>query len=107
MNNMRYQIKDLKPDSSHVEIAVKLIQQFKPRQAQGHIIVTFIAGDPTGRIAISFWDDDVEGVKKGDYIEIQNGYIRVFRNQMELNIGNIFCDIRGSLLIKKQLQLLG
>ena len=84
---MRYQIKDLKPDSSQVDIAVKLIAQFNPRQARGHIIVTFMTADPTGRIAIPFWDRDAEEVKAGDYIEIQNGYIRVFRDQMELNIG--------------------
>jgi len=84
---MRYQIKDLKPDSSQVDIAVKLIQHFKPCEAQGHLIVTFMAVDPTGRIAIPFWDRDAEVVKIGDYIEIQKGYIRVFRDKMELNIG--------------------
>ena len=84
---MRHQIKDLKPDSSQVDIVVKLIAQFNPRQAQGHFIVTFMAADPTGRIAILFWDRDAEVVKIGDYIEIQNGYIRVFQDQMELNIG--------------------
>jgi len=83
---MRYQIKDLKPDSSQVDIVVKLIAQFNPRQARGHTIVAFMTADPTGRITIPFWDRDAELVKEGDYIEIQNGYIRVFRDQMELNI---------------------
>jgi ssDNA-binding replication factor A large subunit len=86
-DNMRYQVKNLKPDSSHVDIVVKLVAQFKPRLARGHIIVTIMAADPTGRIAVPFWDQDTKVVKVGDYIEIHNGYIGVFRDQIELNIG--------------------
>ncbi len=84
---MKYQIKDLKPDSSHVDIVVELVAQFKPRLARGHVIVIFMATEPTGRIAVPFWDQDTEVVKIGDYIEIHNGFIGVFRDQMELNIG--------------------
>ncbi len=84
---MRYQIKDLTPDSTRVDIVVKLIRQFQPRQAKGHVVISFLAADPTGQVPLPFWDRDAEVVKVGDYIQITQGYVAVFRDQLELRIG--------------------
>ncbi|MFX1293369.1 MAG: hypothetical protein ACFFD2_00725 [Promethearchaeota archaeon] len=81
------QIKDLTPNSKNINIVVKLVAKTEPHYAKGHKIVTFTASDPTGQIPIPFWNNDIEQVKVGDYIEIQNGYISIFRDEIQLNIG--------------------
>ena len=84
---MLYQIKDLTTESKKVNIVVKLIAKAEPRYAKGFKIVTFTGSDPTGTIPIPFWNNDADAVKVGDFIEIENGYISVFRETLQLNIG--------------------
>ncbi len=84
---MLCQINDLTPNSKRITIVVKLISQAEPRYAKGHKVVQFIGSDPTGQIPIPFWNNDCDAVKVGDCIEIQNGYISVYQEQMILNVG--------------------
>ncbi len=81
------QIKDLTPKSKRVEITLKLIARNEPRYAKGFKITTFIAADATGQISIPFWNNEADLVKVGDFITIQNGYISVFREKLQLNVG--------------------
>ncbi|NVM30026.1 MAG: hypothetical protein HWN65_14380 [Candidatus Helarchaeota archaeon] len=82
-----YQIKDLGEGSKSVNIIVKLTARAEPRYAKGYKITTFTAGDPTGTIAIPFWNDDGNAVQVGDFIEISSGYVTSFRDQLQLNVG--------------------
>ena len=85
--NRWYKIGDLTSKSKRINIIVKLVAKSEPRYAKGYKIVTFTGSDPTGKIAIPLWNEDSEKVKVGDVIEIQNGYVSVFRGQMQLNVG--------------------
>lgn len=84
---MMYQIQDLEEGSKSVNILVKLTAKAEPRYAKGFKITTFTASDPTGAIAIPFWNDDGSAVQVGDHIEISNGYVTSFRDQLQLNVG--------------------
>ena len=84
---MQFQIKDLTQDSKKIDILVKLASRSEPRYAKGYKIVTFLASDPTGVIPIPFWNDESDQVKVGDFLQIQNGYVTTFRDQLQLNIG--------------------
>ena len=84
---MLYQVKDLYKDTKRVDIVLKLISRLEPRYAKGHKITTFIGSDATGSIPIPFWNDDGNTVQVGDFLEIQNGYISEFREQVQLNVG--------------------
>lgn len=70
-----------------VDIVVKLIDKEDPRYPKGFKVVTFTAGDPTGTILIPFWNNDINTVKIGDVIEIENGYITEFNKKLQLNVG--------------------
>jgi replication factor A1 len=43
--------------------------------------------DESGSIKLSLWDDQIEMVKQGDKISIENGYTQAFRGDNSLNIG--------------------
>ena len=43
--------------------------------------------DDTGSIILSLWNEDIEKVKEGDRIRIENGYVTVFRGEKRLNVG--------------------
>ena len=46
-----------------------------------------IVSDETGSIKLSLWDDQINTVKQGDKVSIENGYTQEFRGQNSLNIG--------------------
>jgi replication factor A1 len=43
--------------------------------------------DDSGSIKLSLWDDQIEMVKEGDMVVIENGYTQAFRGENSLNIG--------------------
>jgi replication factor A1 len=43
--------------------------------------------DETGSIKLSLWDDQINLVKDGDTVSIENGYTQAFRGENSLNIG--------------------
>ena len=46
-----------------------------------------VISDETGSIKLSLWDDQINIVKRGDRISIENGYTQAFRGENNLNIG--------------------
>lgn len=43
--------------------------------------------DSTGSITLSLWNEDIDRVKIGDTVQVQNGYIKSFNGQLQLNAG--------------------
>ncbi len=43
--------------------------------------------DDSGSIVCSLWEDQIDMVKEGDTISIENGYVSSFRGEDRLNIG--------------------
>jgi len=43
--------------------------------------------DDSGEVKLSLWDDQIDQVKVGSKISIENGYTNSFRGEMRLNVG--------------------
>ena len=41
--------------------------------------------DDSGRIKFTIWGDDIQKVKNGDQVTIENGYTTTFRGEVQLN----------------------
>jgi replication factor A1 len=50
-------------------------------------VATAQVGDETGTIKMSLWNDDIDKVDEGTIIEVENGFIKTFRGEMELSAG--------------------
>jgi replication factor A1 len=46
-----------------------------------------MAKDETGTIRLSIWGNDADIVKEGDRIRITNGYVKQFKDELELSSG--------------------
>jgi len=86
-------VKDLTPTSRGINIIVKVLEVkdvrtvFSRRDNREHRVAEVLVGDETGVVLMSLWDENIERVQEGDVIEIGNGYVSLFRNEMRLNIG--------------------
>ena len=43
--------------------------------------------DDTGTIKLTLWDDQIEQVKVGSKVKVENGYTNSFRGEVRLNVG--------------------
>ncbi|MFQ6081497.1 MAG: single-stranded DNA-binding protein, partial [Candidatus Bathyarchaeia archaeon] len=57
------------------------------RDGSTHQVAEALVGDETGCILLNLWDEDIGRFEVGDVIQIRNGYVRLFRGSMRLNIG--------------------
>lgn len=44
-------------------------------------------GDDSGRIYLTLWNSSIESIEEGDIAEVKNGFIKVVRNELRLNVG--------------------
>lgn len=53
-----------------------------------------ILEDDTGKIALNLWRGQIDLVKEGDVIRVENGFVRTYQDQFELNVGS-----RGRIIV--------
>jgi replication factor A1 len=87
------QVGNLNPGSRSLNLTVKVISKnpvrevVSRRDGSTHRVTEALVGDETGSVLLTLWDDSIESVSEGDVVDINNGYIRLFRGSMRLNIG--------------------
>ncbi|MFQ6064389.1 MAG: hypothetical protein ACE5L6_02835 [Candidatus Bathyarchaeia archaeon] len=84
---------NLKTYSRRVNVKVKVLNKTEPREVTSRRsgstfnVAEALVGDETGCVLLDLWDDDIEKFETGDVISIKNGYVKLFRGSMRLNIG--------------------
>lgn len=84
---------NLTPRSRAVNIIAKTISKGEVREVasrrdgQTHRVCDLLIGDETGCVYLTLWDDDVEKVEEEDTVNIKNGYVKLFKGSIRLNVG--------------------
>ena len=47
-----------------------------------------ILEDDTEKIALNLWRAQIDLVQEGDVVRIENGFVRTYKGQLELNVGS-------------------
>jgi len=87
------EIANLNPSSRRVDVTVKILSKNPVREVVSrndgatHRVTEALAGDQTGVILLTLWDEDIEKTEEGNVYEVKNGYVNLFRGSMRLNIG--------------------
>lgn len=86
-------VENLKTYSRRVNVKVKVLSKTESREVTSKRsgstfnVAEALVGDETGCVLLDLWDDDIEKFDEGDIISIRNGYVKLFRGSMRLNIG--------------------
>ena len=84
-------ISDIRFDSRNVNIVGKVVKKEEPRTVTTRFGATVVANamleDETGSVILVLWGDEIDKVNEGDSVKIENGYIREFNGQLQLNVG--------------------
>ena len=57
-------------------------------------VATAVLEDDSGKISLNLWRNQIDLVKEGDVVRIENGFVRTFKDQLELNVGS-----RGRIIV--------
>jgi len=86
-------IKDLKDGMRKVDLVAKVLEISEPREVvskfdgQVYRVADAIISDETGTVKLSLWNEQIERVNVNDTIKIENGYVRSFKGEKQLNVG--------------------
>ncbi|MFH1849059.1 MAG: OB-fold nucleic acid binding domain-containing protein [archaeon] len=84
-------IKDLHAKQGNVDLVVEIVDVGEPREFQkfgtAGRVCNATAKDETGEIKLTLWNDDIDKVKKGDKVHIENGYVSEWQGEMQLGTG--------------------
>ncbi len=84
-------VHELSSASRSVNIRLRILSLEQVREVQtryGKARVTSAqAGDETGTIKLSLWNDDIDKVDEGVIVEVENGFVKTYREEMELSAG--------------------
>ena len=86
-------VENLKTYSRRVNVKVKVLSKTESREVTSKRsgstfnVAEALVGDETGCVLLDLWEDDIEKFDEGDIINIRNGYVKLFRESMRLNIG--------------------
>jgi len=90
---MRMTIKELTQDSRKVDLKAKVISKTETRDAKSRYsneafkVASATLEDETGQVSLTLWNEQIDMVKIGDNIEVVNGYVKTFRDELQLNSG--------------------
>ena len=85
------EIKDVKANQGNVDVVAKIASKESPRTftkfGKSGQVCNATLQDDTGKITLTLWNEDVEKVKIGDKIHVQNGWCSEFKGEKQLSAG--------------------
>jgi len=86
-------IKDLRDGARRVDVVAKVIEKSESREVHSRYgdetyrVADAVISDGTGTIKLVLWNKQIEQVNVDDTVRIENGYIKSFRGEIQLNVG--------------------
>ena len=84
-------IKDLKPNKSVDALEVEIVEIDEPKEFTSFKGTGRLANakgkDKTGEVKITLWNDQIDLVKKGNKIKIENGWVKEYRGELQVSTG--------------------
>ena len=85
-------ITEIRSGMSRVSVEASVVSISEPRTVNTRDgrearVADCLIQDDSGQIKLSLWDDQIDLVKAGSKITVENGYANSFRGQTQLNVG--------------------
>ena len=85
------EIKDLQPNTGNVDLVLEVVSKEEPRTfekfGKSGSVCNLKVKDATGEVKMTLWNEDIEKVKVGDKIHIENGWCSEFRDELQISSG--------------------
>jgi len=93
MNYVKMNVKDLQPNSAVDVLELEVIEVEEPREfinfrGTGRV-ANARAKDESGEIKLTLWNEQIDKVKSGDKVVIENGWVKEFRGELQVSTGRL------------------
>lgn len=86
-------IAELRDGLRRVDVEAKVLEVSEPREVRSRYtgetfkVAEATINDDSGTIKLVLWNEQINEAKAGDTVRVENGYIRSFRGEIQLNVG--------------------
>jgi len=86
-------IEELRDGMRRVDVTGKILEVSEPREVRSRYsgrtfrVAEATMSDETGTVKLVLWNEQIDQVKANDTVSIENGYIKSFRGEIQLNVG--------------------
>jgi replication factor A1 len=85
-------IADVKAGTGNVNIEAEVVNVEEPREVLTKFgkrmrVANATIKDSSGEMTLTLWGDDIDRVKSGDAISIENGWVSEFKNNIQISAG--------------------
>jgi len=86
-------IGDLRQGMRRVDVEAKVLEVSEPREVRSRYtgqtfkVAEATITDGTGTIKLVLWNEQIDQVNADDTVRVENGYIKSFRGEIQLNVG--------------------
>lgn len=86
-------IAELRDGLRRIDVEAQIIEVSEPREVSSKFtgetykVAEATIKDDSGTIKLVLWNEQIGQVKVNDTIKIENGYIKSFRGEIQLNVG--------------------
>jgi replication factor A1 len=86
------QINELKPAMNEIKLTAKIIELKEPREVMTKFgtsttLTEATLEDETGTIKLTLWGKQADGLEEGSEVEINGGFTKEFREELQLGLG--------------------
>ncbi|OGI12612.1 hypothetical protein A3K64_03335 [Candidatus Micrarchaeota archaeon RBG_16_36_9] len=86
------QISELKPAMNEVKLTAKIVELKEPREVMTKFgtattLIEATLEDESGTIKLTLWGKQAEGLEEGSEVEINGGFTKEFRDELQLGLG--------------------
>jgi replication factor A1 len=93
MEEKEMKIADLRDGLRRIDIEAQVVEVSEPREVSSKFtgetykVAEATIRDDSGTIKLVLWNEQIGQVKADDMVKIENGYIKSFRGEIQLNVG--------------------
>ncbi len=85
-------IEDLRVGMKKVNLVAEVLETSEPSKVHTQfrdnaLVSNAWIGDETGKIMLCLWDQQVNAVSVGDWIEVRNAHVATFKGEKQLRLG--------------------
>jgi replication factor A1 len=86
-------IAELRDGMRRVDVVGEVAEISEPREVRSRYsdetfrVAEATISDGTGTIKLALWNEQIDQVNVNDKVQVQNGYTKSFRGEVQLNVG--------------------
>lgn len=89
--NMRVKTKDLRNDMNDISITVKIVsieyEKYVNTIYGKAKVARAVVEDETGKTYLTLWNEQINKVKEGSYVQLEKAYVTSWKGIISLNVG--------------------